>query len=198
MAVRVDNGLALELGRAIAGFIDQEFAKQVGLALELLRLNIVAKEVGHLVAKDRDTAWFDSDDWRTGFNINSHGRERLFQRGFGLAEHAKVVERAPATERLPRDPDLISGVLQDFHRRFGDLRMEVVAEGIGPQDHRRTISVAQRALAEPCGERLRGQGGHTSLLRDAANPLCFLCYDPPTTEKIHQPGRDSRHAGPAL
>src|SRR6476661_1362592 len=98
MAMRVDNGFALELRRTVVGPVDQKFAQQKGLAFELLRFRIVAQQVGHLVAEDRDTAWLQTDDGRTRCNIRLQGRERLFQCGFGPVKHAEVIEWAPATE----------------------------------------------------------------------------------------------------
>ena len=67
--MRMDDGFALEPRRAIVGLVDQKLAEQIGLAFKLLRFNIVAQQVGHLVAKDGDAARFDSDDGRAGLDI---------------------------------------------------------------------------------------------------------------------------------
>src|SRR5256885_1842274 len=121
MAMSMDDGLALELGRAIVGFIDQKLAEQKSLLLEFLRFRIVAQQIGHLVAKDGDTARFDSDDGRASFNVGAQSGQRLLQRGFGLVEHAEVVEWTPAAKRLLRNSYLITRVLQNFHGGFGDF-----------------------------------------------------------------------------
>ncbi len=89
MAMRMDDCFALELRRTIVSLVDQKLAKQICLALELLRFNIVAKQVGHLVAEDGDAAWFDSDDWRARFDVAAQGCQRLFQCGFGLSSMPK-------------------------------------------------------------------------------------------------------------
>ena len=91
MAMRMDDGFALELRRSIVGVIDEEFTEQIRLVLELLRFRILAQQVGHLIAKDGDAAGFDSDDGRTGFDVTAQSSECLFQRGLGLVEHAKVI-----------------------------------------------------------------------------------------------------------
>src|SRR5437868_2508056 len=102
--MRMDDGFTLKLRRAIIGFVDQKFAEQKSLAFESLRFSILAEQVGHLIAKDGDAAWFDSDDGRASFNVGAQSGQRLFQRGFGLVEHAEVIERATAAERLLRNP----------------------------------------------------------------------------------------------
>src|SRR5882724_33524 len=128
------NGFAFELRWAVVGLIDEKFAQQIGLALEFLGFKIFAQKVGHLIAKDRDAAWFDSDDRRACLNITPQGGQRLFQRGFRLVEHAEVIERASATECLLRNFYLIAGVLQDFNSGFGDIGMEIVTERIRPEN----------------------------------------------------------------
>src|SRR5882724_4546486 len=130
----MDDGFAFELRWAVVGLIDEKFAQQIGLTLEFLGFKIFAQKVGHLVAKDRDTAWFDSDDRRACLNIAPQGGQGLFQRGFRLVEHAEVIERPPAAKTLLRDLYLIARVLQDFNRCFGDIGMEVIAEGIRPEN----------------------------------------------------------------
>ena len=76
--------------------------------------------------------------------------------------------------------------------------MKVVAECIGPENHWRTISIAQRALAEPRSECLCGKRRHVALLGDAAKPLRQLRRQRRAADKIHQPRRDASHSGPAL
>src|SRR5438132_403335 len=140
--MRMDDGLALELGRAVIGLVDQKFAKQIRLAFELLRCKIVAQQIGHLVTKHGDAARLNSNDRRSGFDVSAQSGQCLFQRGFGLIEHAEVIERTPTAERLLRNSYLITRVLQNFNGGFGDRRMEVIAEGIRPENDWRSVLIA--------------------------------------------------------
>ena len=103
----------------------------------------------HVKVRRGDAAWFDSDDGRASFNVGAQSGQRLLQRGFGLVEHAEVIERTPAAKGLLRNSDLISGVFQDFHGGFGDFRMEVVAERIRPKDHLGSAGIFGTPMAKP-------------------------------------------------
>jgi len=60
MAMSMDDGFALPMGRKIVGLRSEELAKQVSLDFEFW-LGRLAKQVGHIIAKDRKkAAGFDS------------------------------------------------------------------------------------------------------------------------------------------
>ena len=63
--------------------------------------------------------------------------EDLEQQGFGAVEHAEVVEGASAAEVGLRQDHVVSGGFEDFDGGFGGCGMEVVVEGVGPEQNLR-------------------------------------------------------------
>src|SRR6476619_1225434 len=76
--------------------------------------------------------------------------------------------------------------------------MEVVAEGVWPENYRRSVSVVQRAVAKPGSKPLCGERRHVTLLRNAADTLRPVRCSRRAAKEIYQPRSDARHSGPAL
>ncbi len=60
--------------------------------------------------------------------------EDVEEQGFGAVEHAEVVEGAAAAEVGLRDSDLVTGGFEDFDGGAGGGGVEVVVEGVGPEE----------------------------------------------------------------
>src|SRR5579864_2987579 len=100
-----------------------------------------------------------------------------------------VVERASATQRLFWYQDLIASIFKDLHGCDGGLRMEVIVECIGPQDHLRSAHIARLALAEPVFEGPRREGGHRALWCDTDHGLGKMT----AYRRVRQEVRESRY-----
>jgi len=134
VAMPVDDRLAVEpRQRDVIGFLRQELAQQERLAAQALRILILRKEIGQLVAEDGDAARLEPDDRRAGADVVPQGVEDLAELAPCEAEHAEVVERAAAAERLRGNGNVIAGGLQDLDGRLRRLRMEIVVEGVRPE-----------------------------------------------------------------
>src|SRR5713101_1348615 len=198
MAVSVDQRLAFELWRAIAGLLHQEFAQQEGLTSELLSVLVARQQIGHLVAKDVDAARFQPNERRFCCDLLTQGFENLLQLISRGIQHAEVVQRTPAAQRRCGNDHLIAGMLQNLDGGLSDLGMKVIAEGIWPQHDLRLALILRRALAEPVSERLPGELGHASLRGNAAEELNRAGKSRSPADKVHQAGRKAGEPGPAV
>jgi len=96
-------------------------------------------------------------------------REDLTQQPLGSSKHALVIEWPPATQGLLRHFDLVSGSFKDLHCRLRRFWMEVVIEGVWPQDHPGLTLVPKATPAKPL---LKGLGS-----KDRHLPLgCHTCH----------------------
>ncbi len=112
----------------------EEFAEQERLLAQGLGALVVGKEVEEFVAEDGDAAGFEADDGDSGFDLGREFVEDIEQQGFGAVEHAEVVERASAAEVGLREEDVVSGGFEDFDGGAGGCRVEIVVEGVGPEE----------------------------------------------------------------
>src|SRR5215475_11880382 len=88
-----------------------------------------------------------------------------------LVEKSVIIERPAAAERGARDKDAKAGILQYLRCRRRDVWMEVVVEGVGPQNHSWLADIATAAPAKPVLERLSRESGYSTFGRDSGNPL---------------------------
>ncbi len=61
------------------------------------------------------------------------------EQGLGAVEHAEIVEGAAAAEIGLWDSDLITGGFEDFDGGAGGGGVEVVVEGVGPEENARCL-----------------------------------------------------------
>jgi hypothetical protein len=97
----------------------------------------VGKEVDEFVAENGNATRFEADDGDASFDFGGKFVEDLKQERLGAVEHAEVVERAAAAEVGSRDDDAEAGRFEDFDGGLGGLRLEIVVEGVGPEEDRR-------------------------------------------------------------
>jgi hypothetical protein len=141
MAVSVEESFAVHLGqRSVVGvwaeFSLEEFAEQESLLAQGLGAVVVGEEVEEFVAEDGDAAGLESDDGDAGFDFGFELIEDFEQEALGAVEHAEVVERAAAAEVGLRNRDSVSGGFEDFDGGAGGGGVEIVVEGVGPEEDR--------------------------------------------------------------
>ena len=112
----------------------EEFAEQERLPRQGLGALVVGEEIEEFVAEDGDAAGFEADDGDSGFDLGREFVEDVEQQSFGAVEHAEVVERASAAEVGLGDDDRIAGGFEDFDGGLGGGGVEVVVEGVGPEE----------------------------------------------------------------
>src|SRR6266567_9617100 len=109
-----------------------------------------------------------------------------------------IVERASATKRLFWHQDVIASIFKDLHGCDGGLRMEVIVECIGPQDHLRAAHIARLALAEPVFEGPRREGGHRALWSDTDHSLGNVTEYRRMREEVRESGHARGEPGPPV
>ena len=123
------------------------------LLRETLRVWIVRQHLRQLVAEHRDAARLDADDRHAGPDRAPQDTKRSLEVAAGEAQEAVVVERAPAADVPARHDHAKTGVLEHLNGRGPDLRLEVVREGVRPEDDRPRGRRRGCTLARPGLER---------------------------------------------
>ena len=95
---------------------------------------ILREKVEKFVAEDGYATGFEPDDGDSGFDFRGEFVEDFLQKGFRALEHSVVVERAAAAEMGFGNGDLEAKGFQDFYGGFGRVGVEVVIEGVGPEE----------------------------------------------------------------
>jgi hypothetical protein len=139
MAVAVDEdlfGLCELRGFVVGGVFDEELAEEEGLVAEFGGKWIVGQEVSELVAEDGGAGGFEDDDGGAGVELWGEGVEGFEEVVPGGVEHAEIVEGAAAAEMLCGDGDAEAGGGEDLMGGSQGRGMEVVVEGVGPEEDR--------------------------------------------------------------
>src|ERR1700728_339576 len=140
MAVSVQQCLALVAREwTIPGVAVEKLAEQKCLPGQGLGTSVVRKKVQQFIAKNGNAAGLKSNDRDSRFDFRRERVENLEQQRLCSVEHAKVVERAAATQIRLRKNHLVSSGLQNFDPGFGGCRQKIVVEGVGPEKNRRTL-----------------------------------------------------------
>jgi hypothetical protein len=140
MAVAVKQRLAVELRERGDGGVEfalEKFTEQESLAGKFLGAGVVRKEVEKFVAEDGDATGFESDDGDAGFDFGFERVENFEEQRLSAVEEAEVVEGTSAAEMGAGDEDAVSGGFEDFDGRASGGRMEIVVEGVGPEENLR-------------------------------------------------------------
>ena len=205
VAMAVDEGLAVEVGRSVAVAAGEELAERLRLGREAAGVIVAVEEVRRLVAKDRDARRLEADDRRPGPDLVAELREDGLQEMLRLSQVAPVVERPATAQRALRDDDLAAGRLEDLDRGLGNLRMEVVVERVDPEDHPVARRLAgsnraggRRAPTPRRSEALVGEPRDLALRRDAADGLEHPAQQRGMGDRVHQPRHPRREAGPPM
>jgi hypothetical protein len=137
MAVAVDEDFFVDAGGLVVGSVfDEELAEEEGLVAELGGAGVVGEEVGELVAEDRGAAWFEDDDGRAVGELGGESVEDFEEIFFCGVEHAEVVEGAAAAEVMVGECDAEAGGGEDLVGGAQGGGVEVVVEGVGPEEDR--------------------------------------------------------------
>jgi hypothetical protein len=135
MAVSVEESFAVQLRqRRVVRVSVEELAEQESLLAQGLGALVVGEEVEEFIAEDGNATGLESDDRDFGFDFGREFVEDVEQKGFGAVEHAEVVERASAAEGGAGEEDAVSGGFEDFDGGAGGGGLEVVVEGVGPEE----------------------------------------------------------------
>ena len=167
--------------------------------LQPLGVLVHREEVRQLVAEDGHAARLEPDDGHARLDLGPQRVEDLAQQSLGRVEHAEVVERPAAAERRPRDDHVEAGVLEHLDGRLGGLRVEVVVERVGPEDHRRPPAVARRPPAP--NQALNVSGANAGIFRCVAIPPSTWMSLPTTgqsRDEVHQPRHQRREPRPPV
>src|SRR5712691_47009 len=136
MAVHVDNGPALQLrGLEVLSLPLKELAERKCLLLEPPGAFIMREEVRQFVAEDGHAARLKPDYRCARVDFRLQRVQYLAQEPFGGVEHPEIIERAPAAQRPIGDDDLVASRFEHLDCRLKWSRVQVVIEGIGPDDH---------------------------------------------------------------
>ena len=136
VAVAVQERFAMELGqRKIFGVGFEKFAEKKSLARKGLSALVVGKEVDEFVPKDGDATGFEANKGDAGFDLGRKFVEDLQQERLGAVEHAVVVEGASAAEAGAGNDDAEACGFEDFNRGFGGVGVEIIVEGVGPEEN---------------------------------------------------------------
>ena len=135
MAVAMDENLLAELRRTVVGRkFDEKFAEKIGLVAELAGPGIVRKKVGELVAEDARAGGFEDDDRDCVLELRGESVEGFEEVIFGGREHAEVVEGPATTEVFGGQSHAEAGGSEDLVGGAHGGRVEVVVEGVGPEE----------------------------------------------------------------
>src|SRR5260370_32481932 len=88
-------------------------------------------------------------------------------------------------------------MLEHLNGGLSELRMEVVAESIGPKHDLRLARILRRALAKPIYKRLCGKPGQLTLLGYTAHKLGKTGEARGLGKKVCHPARVAREPRPA-
>ncbi|MBE3014687.1 hypothetical protein IL992_36745 [Microbispora sp. NEAU-D428] len=126
---------------------------------------------GQLVAKDGQAARFQADHRDPGLDERADRVEHPAQIAPREREHPVVVQRAAAAQGALGHDDVEPGGLQDAHGRDPHLRLEVLGEGVRPQQDGRPARVARRVAGHDAAERAGCEARHVALGRDPGGQL---------------------------
>jgi hypothetical protein len=126
------------------------------LPAQPLGVLVVRPELHELVLEDGRAARLDSYHRHAGADLVAQAVEDPPQVRLGQVEHPVVVERPAAAEVAARDRDVEARLLERLDRGDSDLGLEVVREGVGPDQHAPAAGpVARRSPGEPVLQRHR-------------------------------------------
>ncbi len=158
--MRVDKHLRFKTRRHVVLF-DKKVAEQPHARCKALRARIVGKQFQQFVLEHGHTPWFQSDKSKRNvlWIVTGEFRRKRCEDGFELfacgVEVAEVIKRAAAAQRFSRQYRFKTRVPKHLDGGQSDLRMEVLAEGIDPQDHlaaQRCCGFIKRVIQADLGE----------------------------------------------
>ncbi len=148
----------------------EHLCQRARLAAETLGVLVVREQLDEVGPEHRSAAGLESDDRHPRSYDWSKGLQGAGEDPFGESQLTGRDPREPTTKTPLRNAHREPGVFEHGDGGDGDLRMKVVVEGVGPQQHRWSVVWirAGRAMAnEPVRERLRREAGDLPLGVDA-------------------------------
>src|SRR5579863_5756861 len=107
------------------------------------------EEIEQFVAEDRDATWFKSNNRNTIGDFLLQSCHDLFQQVLRKIQYAVVIKGASAADILLWHLDMKTRSFKHLNSRDGGCRMEMVIEGVGPENNSGTVNIFRFALEEP-------------------------------------------------
>src|SRR5215475_2804357 len=164
-------------------------------------LRAIGKEVQEFVAKHGGAAGLKNDDGNAGSDLGFEDVECAKEQFLRPVQHAKIIQRSSATDVLSRHPYTVSDVFEDFDGCGRRFRMEIVIEGIRPEDDRSSLdSLAERngPSLEPLAEALASKRRDIPARRNSRYKFCRMAQPPALREPIDQRSEPRSRRGPAV
>ena len=152
----------MEIGR----FFLEKFAQEKRLLVQPLCQRMIRKHVHEFIPKGCGTTRLQNDHWRSRVNFRCEIAEDFLELSPGGLEKTEIVERSSAAHGCGRNIHFEAGGFENLDCRPCDLRIEIVREGIRPEND---ASCRGASRAMPCKPRLECLGcklGKVPLRRD--------------------------------
>src|SRR4051812_36171342 len=162
--------------------------------LQALGVFAIWQQRGQLVSEYRAAAGLEYHQRRAGIDLWLQRQQDALQLRLGLVEHAIVVERTPAAQRLFWQPYFEAAVLEHLDRRPRRIGIEVVVERVGPEQHLRSALRLRPSAREPASKSFGRKGRYVALLGHAREPLGDTRRARALRDQVDEPGRQTGKA----
>src|SRR5207253_107330 len=119
---------------------------------------MIRKHVDQFIAERCGTTGFQDHDRRSCINFRSEDSENRFEVPLRHLKKTEVIQWAAAAHGLQRHIDIKPRVLENIDCRLSDFRIEVVREGVRPENYASRCGPALLSSSppspDPCLERL--------------------------------------------
>src|SRR5690606_309308 len=119
---------------------------------EPYRVLVVREERAELVPEDGGAPRLQADDGHARLNLGAERVQDPAEVELRPVQHSPVVERPSAAEPGRRDAHPVAGVLEHLEGGGERAGLEVVVEGVGPEDDGRPARVPRAPATVPGAE----------------------------------------------
>lgn len=95
---------------------------------------VAGEKVEEFVTEDGYAAWLEADDRYSCFDFGREFVKNTEQQRFRAAQHSVVVEWTSAAKERFGNGNSEAERFQDFNGSFGGIRVEIIVEGVGPEE----------------------------------------------------------------
>src|SRR5689334_18052534 len=188
VAVKMNQGSsALPSPGQTGGVFRQEIAEEDALTRQSARQVVRREEVDELFLERREAGGLEPDQRRTRFDVGLECIERLPPQGLGIIEPSPIIKRPTTAERPRRDRDIKPLGLEQARCCNCRLRLEVIVEGIGPEQDPATLRLARLASVEPAGEGLGSNRGYVTMWGDSCQSFGRSRHQRSAGDEIEEP-----------
>ena len=145
-----DDPNTLQVRRLPAGgVLGEQFGEGDGLVAQPGDVEVVGEQVRGVGAEHRGAGRFEAEDEAAAADVVGEGVDGAAQDLLGAVQLAGGDPGQPAADRLGGDGDRPAGVLEQADGGLSDVRVEVVGERVGPQQHGAAQTRSRAAAAQP-------------------------------------------------